>query len=130
MLNNILKNKKLVQFIRFVFVGGVATVIHYGIYRFLQLLNIQYNIAYTLGYVISFVFNFFASSYYTFKTNPNTKRIVGFAIAHGFNYFLQMALLNLYINLGIDKTIAPLFVYVITIPTNFVFVKYALKNRQ
>lgn len=122
-------NDKLNQFIRFILVGVIATVIHYGIYYLLQLADIQYNISYTAGYIISFIFNFFASSYYTFKANPNTKRAAGFAMAHGFNYFLQMALLNLYIYLGIDKRLAPIFVYIITIPTNFIFVKFVLRHK-
>lgn len=130
MINDILKNKKLSQFIRFVFVGGFATVFHYAIYYFLQMAGVEYNLAYTIGYLISFIFNFFASNYYTFKTNPNLRRIVGFAAAHGFNYFLQIALLNVYVSLGIDKRLAPVFVYLITVPTNYFFVKYVLKGKH
>lgn len=130
MIGRILKNKKIHQFVRFVFVGVIATVIHYVIYYFLQVAGIQYNISYTLGYIISFIFNFFASNYYTFKTNPNLKRILGFATAHVINYLLQMGLLNLYIHFGIDKRLAPVFVYCITIPTNFILVKFALKNNK
>jgi len=96
----------------------------------LQLANIEYNIAYTIGYGISFIFNFFASNYYTFKTNPNTKRALRFAVVHGFNYFLQMGLLNLYVYFGIDKRLAPVFVYAITVPTNYILVKYALRLKK
>lgn len=130
MLDVILTNNKLKQFIRFVFVGGIATAIHYSIYYILQIVGIQYNISYTLGFIISFIFNYFASNYYTFKTNPNLKRILRFASAHAINYLLQITLLNLYIHFGIDKRLAPIFVYCITVPTNFVFVKFALKKEK
>jgi putative flippase GtrA len=128
-IHHLLKSSKFHQFIRFIFVGGTATVLHYMIYSLLQLSDINYNLAYTIGYGISFIFNFLASNYYTFKTNPSTGRIVRFAIAHGFNYGLQMSLLNLFIYFGIDKSLAPVFVYMITIPSSFIFVKYALKNK-
>lgn len=128
-LNNIKNNKKIKEFIRFVIIGFIATAIHYGIYFLLGKLNFQYNIAYTLGYGISFIFNFFASNYFTFKTKPSTESGVGFALAHGFNYALQMLLLNTFIYLGISSVIAPVFVFAICIPTNFFIVRFALTRK-
>lgn len=125
-----IKHNKFVEFFRFVVVGILATILHYSIYLSLQKINISYNIAYTLGYFISFIFNYFASNYFTFKTTPSKQNSIKFALAHIFNYFLQMTLLNFYIYIGINKSIAPFFVYLIAIPTNFVFVRFALKNRN
>lgn len=124
-----LKNEtKYVEFIRFVLVGILATALHYGIYLLLFKINIPYNVAFTSGYFISFIFNYFASNYFTFKTTPNKEKGVKFAFAHVFNYFLQMSLLNLYIYIGINKSIAPFFVYLVAVPTNFIFVRFALKK--
>lgn len=128
-LNTIRNNKKIKEFIRFVIIGVIATAIHYGIYFLLGKFNLQYNIAYTLGYGISFIFNFFASNYFTFKTKPSTEKGVGFALAHAFNYALQMILLNTFIYLGISNLIAPIFVFAICIPTNFFIVRFALTKR-
>lgn len=41
------------QALRFALVGVIATLLHYGIYYFLQRV-INVNIAYTIGYVLSF----------------------------------------------------------------------------
>lgn len=128
-LSKLKSNTKLFEFIKFVIVGGLATVIHYAIYFVLQFLKIQYNLAYTVGYFLSFIFNFFASNYFTFNTKPNANRGFRFFLAHAFNYTLQITLLNLYIYLGINKSIAPIFVFIISIPSNFIFVKIALKKK-
>ncbi|GAA0083765.1 GtrA family protein [Clostridium sp. CTA-7] len=117
------------QFFRFAIVGVVATVISYSIYIALEKLGFQYNIAYTLGYIISFCFNYVASTYFTFKTNTTAKKGIKFIFAHTFNYFLQIILLNIFIYIGINKSIAPIFVYSISIPVNFLIVRVALKDK-
>lgn len=130
---NLLRNKKkdkLLEFIRFIIVGGISTIIHYTIYFLLQIIKIQYNIAYTLGYFLSLIFNFFASNYFTFKTNPNKSKSLKFLLCHIFNYILQIVLLNIYISVDINKSIAPIFVFFISIPTNFVLVRLSLKNKK
>lgn len=121
------KDSKFGQLIRFVMVGGVSTGIHYIIYIGLGLIQIQHNIAYTMAYALSFIFNFFASNYFTFKTKPNTTGGIRFAGAHICNYVLQIVLLNTFIYLGIGKYIAPIFVFIISVPVNFVLVRVALK---
>lgn len=127
-LSKLKENTKLLEFIRFVIVGGLSTVIHYLIYFIIQILKVQYNIAYTLGYFISFIFNFFASNYFTFKTTPNKDKSIKFLLSHLFNYSIQITLLNIYISIGINKSIAPIFVFLVSIPTNFILVKLSLKK--
>lgn len=122
------KETKYVEFIRFVFVGLFATALHYGIYLLLYRIGISYNIAFSSGYFVSFIFNYFASNYFTFKTTPNKEKGIRFAFAHIFNYFLQIGLLNFYIYIGFNKSIAPFFVYLVAVPTNFLFVRFALKK--
>ena len=123
------KDKKILEFIRFVIVGGTATIIHYAIYYILQLTNIKFNLAYTIGYGISFIFNFIASNYFTFKTEVSINRGAKFTVAHIINYLIQMLLLNIYINIGIPNNIAPIFVFMVAIPINFVMVRFALKGK-
>ncbi|EOR24569.1 HAD hydrolase, family IB [Clostridium sartagoforme AAU1] len=119
----------ILQFFRFAIVGIIATIISYSIYIILEKLGLQYNISYTLGYIISFCFNYIASTYFTFKTNVSAKKGAKFTFAHIFNYLLQMILLNIFIYLGISKTLAPIFVYCISIPINFLVVRLALKDK-
>ena len=127
-ISKLKSNTNFFEFFKFVIVGGLATIIHYTIYVILQFLKLQYNIAYTIGYFISFIFNFFASNYFTFNTKPDTNRGFRFLLAHIFNYSLQILLLNIYIYIGISNVIAPLLVFIISVPVNFLFVRFALKK--
>ena len=128
LIKTIKQNTPIYQFARFIIVGGMSVIIQYSIYFLLQKIGILYNIAYTIGYIISFIFNFIVSNLFTFKVEFSLKRGIKFGSAHLLNYFLQMILLNLIIGINVSSMIAPIFVFIISIPTNFIFVKLALKN--
>ena len=129
MIEKLKSNQKLLEFIRFVIVGGGATILHYAIYLALEHgLHFNYNIAYTIGYILSFIFNFFASTFFTFKAEANAQNGIKFAGAHLINYFIHMILLNVFIYIGIPDNFAPIFVFPIAIIINFFMVRLALKN--
>ncbi len=118
---------KLKEFIRFAIVGVISTGIHYGLYYLLNpVMNV--NIAYTIGYVIAWCCNFYLSAYFTFKSETSVKRGIGFAISHGINYVLHMILLNLFLWLGLSETLAPIPVYCIAVPVNFILVRYVFRS--
>ena len=117
------------EFIRFGIVGGLSTALHYGIYYLLQL-YINVNIAYTIGYILSFVGNFFLTSYFTFGTAPSWKKLVGMMGAHGVNYLLHIALLNLFLWIGVAQQWAPIPVFAIAIPVNFILVRFVFKHKK
>lgn len=117
------------EIFRFGIVGVIATGIHYGIYLLLNLwLNV--NLSYTLGYIISFVCNFYLSNVFTFKTQPTVRKGVGFAFSHAVNYSLQIVLLNIMIFCGIPQKYAPIPVWAISIPLNFILVRFFLKGKK
>ena len=140
------KRQKLGEIVRFGIVGVAATVVQYVVYWIL----IQFNpitqhptpnsleggsdnhlwptIAMTLGYAISFVFNFYASTHFTFRVKANARRGAGFAFSHLVNYLLQMVVLNFFLWLGLSKTIAPLPMFCICVPVNFLLVRFFLKR--
>ncbi len=122
-------NKSLHEAIRFIIVGVLATIIHYGIYYICKSF-IDVNIAYTIGYVISFIANYFLSSFFTFRTNTTPKKAVGFGLSHLINYGLHMVLLNTFLRLGINDKIAPIIVFAIAIPVNFILVRTVLKSNK
>ena len=125
-----MKTKPLVkEFIRFGVVGVLATALHYGIYYFLQSF-INVNVAYTTGYVISFIVNFYLTSYFTFGTTPSWKKLVGMGGAHLVNYLLHIILLNVFLYLGVPKAWAPVPVFAIAIPVNFLFVRFVFKHKK
>ena len=113
---------------RFVVTGGLATVIHYGIY-YLLMNFINTSIAFTIGYLLSFVFNYFMSARFTFRKKTTAKNGFGFCAAHAFNYLLQVLLLNVFLHLGVQKGIAPIPVYAISIPVNFLVVRFVFSRK-
>jgi len=49
--------------------------------------------------------------------------------AHGVNYLLHMVLLNLFIWIGVRQEFAPLPVFAIAIPVNFILVRFVFKHK-
>ncbi|MCD8296278.1 MAG: GtrA family protein [Prevotella sp.] len=122
-----LKKKTFHEIIRFAVVGVAATVLHYGIYFLLyNIINVK--IAFSIGYAISFIFNYIFSARFTFRKKTTVKNGFGFGAAHLFNYLLQMTLLHVFLWLGVSKPIAPLPVYCIAIPTNFLLVRFVFSK--
>lgn len=123
-----MEGKKTVgEIVRFALVGVVATALHYGIYWLLQRF-IDVNIAYTIGYLLSFLANYWLSAHFTFKKTTTKRNGLGFAGAHLFNYLLQMGLLNIFLWLGVPKAAAPLPVYCIAVPVNFLMVRMVFRK--
>ena len=114
-LKQLLSSTITKEFLRFAIVGVVATGIHYGIYLlFLRWMKV--NVAYSLGYVISLCCNLLLTSFFTFLAS------------HGVNYVLHIVFLNLFLYLGVAERWAPIPVYCIVIPINFVLVRTAFKK--
>lgn len=117
------------EIIRFGIVGIIATIIHYGIYLGLNFIIPSW-IAYSIGYGISFLGNFYLSNKFTFKTKPTMKKGIGFGLSHFINYLLQVIMLSLLLKLGIPDKYAPIPVFCIVIPVNFLMVRFVLKAKS
>lgn len=121
------KHQGLGEVLRFGIVGLSATAIQYTAYWVgLQFTN--HNLAMTVAYLLSFAFNLWASLRYTFRVGGTPGRGAGFAMAHVVNYLLQMATLNLFVDLGVSKTLAPLPMFAVCVPINFLLVRFFLKR--
>ena len=121
------RRQKTGEAIRFVIVGVTATAIQYGVYL-LCLKSMGAAAAITIGYAVSFVFNFFATTYFTFRVKASTRRGAGFALSHIVNYLLQTATLTLFIAVGVSKPWAPVPMFAICVPVNFVLVRFFMKR--
>ncbi|MCD7722274.1 MAG: GtrA family protein [Prevotellaceae bacterium] len=113
--------------LRFVIVGAAATALHYGLYLLLVLL-MPANPAYIIGYVVSFLGNFYATSRFTFRREPSLLKFVGMAGAHAVNFLLHLGLLNLFLWLGVRERLAPVPVYCVAVPVNFLLLKHVFKR--
>lgn len=117
----------VLQAIRFGIVGVFATCLHYAIYWVLQH-SVNASVAYTVGYALSFMCNFWLTSVFTFRSHATVKKGIGFGVAHLTNYFMQIVLLNLFLWLGLSNEWAPLPVFCIVIPVNFILVRFVFKK--
>ncbi len=123
----LLHKQSVQEFLRWGIIGVAATAIHYSIYYILNLI-IYTNVAYTIGYIISFFANFYLNSHFTFKTSATVKKSVGFGVAHIINYCMHIVFLNLFLYLGCTETSAPIFVFIVVFPINFILVRFVFKN--
>ncbi|MBO6188279.1 MAG: GtrA family protein [Prevotella sp.] len=115
------------EILRFGMVGAFSTALHYGIYWVLQHW-IEVNVAYTIGYALSFLANYWLSAHFTFHKQVSVSNGVGFGGAHLVNYGLHMVLLNLFLWVGLSNEVAPLAVYAIAIPVNFILVRLVFRR--
>lgn len=128
-LKDIFNRARLTEIMLFGIVGSTAMVIHYAIY-YLLLSVFPVSLAFSTGYFISFLYNFTMTSYFTFRVKPSMSRFLRFAASHGTNYLLQIFLLNFFIHVvNLNAKIAPVPVYAISIPVNYMLVRLAMKRR-
>jgi len=125
----LLQRDRLAEFVRFGIVGVTATAIHYGIYYLLLLLLLNPTLSYTIGYAVSFCCNYLLSSRFTFRVGLSVSKAANFGISHVLNYLIGVGLLNVFILLGVKPEVAPLPVFVLVIPINYLLVRFALTRR-
>ena len=131
-----IRNFNYREFVRFAIVGIIATGIHYGIYLFFSWIfqvdkteTTYLNIIYTIGYVVSWFCNLYLTAYFTFKSDVSIKRGVGFAISHVINYMLHILFLNVFLHIGVPEKWAPIPVFCVVIPINFMLVRSVFKSK-
>ncbi|MGL5273360.1 MAG: GtrA family protein [Phocaeicola sp.] len=120
---------KLLEFVRFCVVGGIAAGLHYATYYLLQQL-LTLNVAYTIGYLLSLLVNFILTSYFTFRTKPSTKKAAGFGFSHLINYLIHIGLLNLFVTIGIPRLLAPVLVLIVAVPTTYLLLRIIYKPQS
>ena len=115
-------NEKLKEAIRFCIVGGISTLLQYAIY-YLLLPYMDERLALTVGYIISFCCNYVMTTRFTFRVNANAKNAGGFTLSHIVNWGLQVVSLSFFIWMGVPKEWAPIPMYMVCVPINFLLVR-------
>ena len=121
-------DRRIQEMARFVVVGVVAVAVHYASYYVLMRWQ-EVNVAFTVGYIISFLCNYLLSTFFTFHVKPTWPRFLKFSTSHVINYFVQMGLFVFFRWLGVPDALAPLPVYAVAVPLNFLLVRFALTKR-
>lgn len=121
------KRQSLREVVRFGITGVVSTLVTYGVY-YILLKWLNPTISFTIAYLVAMVVNYLLTTLFTFKVNANTKNALGFIVSNGINYGLCTLLLNAFIWLGVSKQLAPIPMYAISIPVNFLIVRFVMKK--
>lgn len=123
-----LGGKSLGQVIRFGIVGVAATAIQAVLYQVL-VGWLRAELANAIAYVVSFIFNYVASTRFTFRVKSSARRGAGFLLSHLINFTLQTLILHLSIRLGLTERWAMVPMFVITVPVNFLLVRFFLTRK-
>ena len=119
---------RLSEIIRFCMVGGLATVIQYGVYVvFVDAVHVKAVPSTLISYAISFIFNYILSSYFTFHKKPSAQNMVGFITSHMINMGMQTGMVAIFKGI-VGNTLALLPAFAICIPLNYLMVRFAFNN--
>lgn len=119
---------QLAQIVRFGMVGGMVTLIQYGVYVvFVGPVGVPAVLSTMISYAISFIFNFFLSNYFTFHSRPNALRGIGFTLSHLINMGLQVGMVAIFQQI-MSKELALLPAMAVCIPLNYLLVRFALTS--
>ena len=138
-ISDILTRPKMREFMRFCIVGGIAMGLHYAVYLFLlwtmgmdwtaaKGADWRATVAYSVGYAIALAVNMWLTARFTFREQLNVKRGSGFLVSHAINYAIEVGLLNLFLMVHVAEWLAPLLVLLISVPVNFILVRFAFKR--
>jgi putative flippase GtrA len=102
--------------IRFLFVGGVNTVVGYGAYAICLLLGLHYALAQLISTVIGATNSYMWNKYFTFRqSKKSAKEVVRFVSVYAVSYALNYGLLKLMIDVvGLNEYIAGAIGLVVT----------------
>lgn len=122
------ESKSLGQVVRFGIVGVAATAIQAVLYQVL-VGWLRAELANAIAYVVSFIFNYVASTRFTFRVKSSARKGAGFLLSHLINFTLQTLILHLSIFLGLTERWAMVPMFVITVPVNFLLVRFFLTRK-
>lgn len=96
MLEKLKKNKLTIQIIKFVIVGGIATIIDFGcLYFFKEIIGLPVLVSNTLSFSISVIYNYIASIKWVFDVDKEKESKKQFIT------FISFSILGLLLNNGI-----------------------------
>lgn len=125
----IVNKDMLGEVIRFGITGITSTVTTYIVY-YICLFGLNPTISFTIGYMVAMCINYLLTVAFTFRVRATAKNAVGFLISNGINYILCTFFLNLFIFwCGVGEKWAPIPMYAICIPINYLIVRFVMKKK-
>src|SRR3989344_3720121 len=119
------------QFSRFVVVGGISTLINYGIFFVLYtILSVNYIAASAAGYVIGAVFGYLFNARLTFKSSAGFS-IIPYFVVYLFSLVASLGVLKFFsVSLAVSPLIANVIAIAFSTATNFSGCRWAVFNRS
>jgi hypothetical protein len=115
------------EFLRFLICGFTTTVFSYLLYIIL-LFAIDYKYAYTLSFIFSILFSYFINTYVVFRKKFDRKKLIKFPLLYIIQYLLGLMLTIWFVSYcNFSAYLAPLIVVILTIPLNFIIVRFFLR---
>lgn len=102
--------------IRFIFVGGINTIVGYGSYAILLFISVDYILANFLSTIIGVINSYIWNKLFTFKSyRRSLKELFRFILVYAVNYLLNLVLLVICVDhLLIDKYISGIICLFVT----------------
>ena len=117
------------EFIRFIFFGGVNTLLGYLIYAIL-LLFFTYPISYTVSYVLGIFVSYYLNSKFVFNGGLSLKKAFQYPLVYLVQYLLGILFLYVLVEIvSVHKLIAPGFVVLLTVPVTYSLSRLIIKDR-
>ena len=121
-------DSRISEIVRFCIVGGLATLLQYGIYVvFVDAVHVKAVPSTMISYAISFIFNYLLSSYFTFQKKPSAQNMLGFITSHAINMGVQTGIVAIFKGI-VGNTLALLPAFAICIPLNYLMVRFAFNH--
>lgn len=117
------RREEFFRIVRFGITGTLSTALHYGVYL-LALLWLIPGVAYTLGYGVGLCFNYAMTTRFTFRRQPTRRNAAGFVMSHVVNYLLELAVLYIFLFMGVEERLAGILTLVVVVPVNFLILRF------
>lgn len=107
------------EFYRFLFWGGVNTLLGYVIYLSL-LLFLPYLLSYTVAFIASILISYLFNSKFVFSQDLKWSKAIKYPLVYLTQYLIGTSVLYLLVQVwGLSPSLAPLAVVVLTIPITY-----------
>lgn len=108
--------------------GVIATAVNYVIYL-LGICFLSPAVAMLIACVVATIVNYFMTTGFTFKVERNRRNALGFVATNLINMGLNEAFLYLFIWIGVNEKVAPVPMYAICVPVNYLLVRHVMRNK-
>lgn len=120
------------ELIRYIFVGGMTTLVNYIIYYVLLKLTFHWLIANSISWLGAMLFAYYTNKKYVFKSiNESKKEFVSFILLRLVTLLVETGCLSLLIDLlHIQPMVSKIIVSFITIISNYVLCKFKVFKKE